>query len=356
MTAQLRRQRLQAAMREAGIESLLLTSLIDVRWATGFTGSNAAMLVHADGEAVFATDGRYTDQAAAEVPDLERIIDRSTIAALLSRAAGEVAVDPTQTTLAAWDQYTEDLGASANLTRATNPIALLRRVKDDDEVAALQRACDITDQALAVAWAAAKPGMTERELRRILDGAMLDFGGEVGFESIVASGPNSAIPHHQPTDRALQVGDFLKIDCGAMYDGYHADMTRMAVVGAEPADWQVELHALVLTAQQAGIDALKPGATAAELDHAARRIIDEAGHGEHYLHGLGHGVGLEIHEPPFLGASGTDRIDVGVPVTVEPGVYLSGRGGVRIEDTLLVGGQVAQPMTRTDRALRVVGK
>jgi Xaa-Pro aminopeptidase len=229
----------------------------------------------------------------------------------------------------------------------------LRMVKDDAEIALLARACAITGAAFdeAVPWIAA--GMTERELAVLIERAMVDAGAEQpAFDTIVASGPNGAIPHHTPAGRAFVPGDMITIDCGARYGGYHADMTRTVVLGA-PAGWQRDLYALAAAAQRAGIEAVRPGAPVAEVDAAARGVIAEAGHGEHFSHGLGHGVGLEIHEAPMLGRGRPGRLADRVPITVEPGIYLPGRGGVRIEDTLVVrsGAAAARDLLTTTRTV-----
>jgi Xaa-Pro dipeptidase len=184
---------------------------------------------------------------------------------------------------------------------------------------------------------------------------MREGGAEApAFETIVAAGEHSAIPHHEPTDRPLRRGDLLKIDFGARYRGYHADMTRTFVLG-EPADWQRDLHALVARAQAAGREALAPGAELPQVDAAARTVIAAAGHGEHFGHGLGHGVGLQIHEAPTIGYAATGILADGTPVTVEPGVYLPGQGGVRIEDTLVVRPGGAESLTTASRELVVLG-
>jgi Xaa-Pro aminopeptidase len=170
----------------------------------------------------------------------------------------------------------------------------------------------------------------------LLDRTMADLGAErPAFDTIVASGPNGAIPHHVPSSRLLAVGDMITLDFGARYQGYHADMTRTVVIGG-PAAWQRDIHALVAAAQQAGIEAATPGADVTVVDAAARDLITGAGHGEHFQHGLGHGVGLEVHEAPIVGYGRTGTLGDRVPITVEPGVYLPGQGGVRIEDTLVV--------------------
>jgi Xaa-Pro aminopeptidase len=229
-------------------------------------------------------------------------------------------------------------------------------VKSDDEIATLRRACVATDAAVAAALARVGVGITERQLSRWIDDALTDLADGPGFDTIVASGPNGSIPHHRPTDRGVEAGDFVTIDCGALIDGYHADWTRTVLVGAhDPADWQSEIYDVVRSAQQAGIAALSPGAPAAAVDAAARSVVNEAGFGDYFVHGLGHGVGLQIHEAPYLGASSVDRIALGVPVTVEPGIYLPGRGGVRIEDTVVVRADHVESLTTTSRDLLVVG-
>ena len=170
----------------------------------------------------------------------------------------------------------------------------------------------------------------------LVERTMAELGAEQpAFETIVASGPNGAIPHHAPSGRPLEPGDLVTIDCGARYAGYHADMTRTVALG-QPAAWQREIYDLVAAAQRAGIDAAVPGADVAQVDGAARGLISQAGYGDHFTHGLGHGVGLEVHEAPIMGYGRTGTLGDRVPITVEPGIYLPGRGGVRIEDTLVV--------------------
>jgi Xaa-Pro aminopeptidase len=227
-------------------------------------------------------------------------------------------------------------------------------VKDEDEIALLRRACEITDGAFAAVLPAIRPGVTEREIAIALDRHMVDLGAEKpSFDTIVASGPNGAIPHHSPGDRPIETGDLVVMDFGALYDGYHADMTRTVGVG-RLSGWQTEIYELVRRAQQAGVDAALPDAERSRVDAAARDLIAAAGHADHFGHGLGHGVGLEIHESPFLGPSADGRLVDRVPITSEPGVYLAGRGGVRIEDTLVVRAGGAELLTKTAKELLVV--
>jgi Xaa-Pro dipeptidase len=254
------------------------------------------------------------------------------------------------------DTLADAAGSAVELVRAPGRVEELRQTKDDDEIEALRMACAAADRALAglIEHGGLRAGRTEREVARELEGRMLDHGAvSPAFESIVAAGANSAIPHHRPTDAALRAGDLVKLDFGALVDGYHSDMTRTVVLG-EPADWQRELYELVAAAQAAGRAALRVGASIPEVDAAARQVIEKAGHGEEFPHGLGHGVGLEIHEAPNLTKTGEGRLLAGMAVTVEPGVYLSGRGGVRIEDTLVVRDHDPELLTLTTKQFLVV--
>jgi Xaa-Pro aminopeptidase len=230
----------------------------------------------------------------------------------------------------------------------------LRTVKDPSEIELLGTACRITCQAIADVFSLIRPGLTERQLAAALDARMAGLGAErPAFDTIVASGPNGAIPHHAPTDRPMRRGDLITMDFGALYGGYHADMTRTVALG-EPAGWQREIYELVAAAQRSGLDAARPGADVGDVDAAARDLIRDAGHGDHFQHGLGHGVGLEVHEAPMIGYGRTGKLASRVPVTVEPGVYLPGRGGVRIEDVLVVGADGAGLLTTTTRELLVL--
>jgi Xaa-Pro aminopeptidase len=339
-----------------GAAAALITGLVNVRYLTGLASSNAALLIPADGDPVLATDSRYAPIARRDCPDLELITDRNTAPALIAVAAARglapVAVEEHQLTV---EQYRE-LAAERELTATGRLVEELRTVKDPDEIALLRRACEITDEALAAALAQVRPGLTERQLALAVEREMTGRGADKpAFDTIVASGPNGDTPHHSPGGRPLAAGDLITIDCGALFGGYHADLTRTVALGP-PAAWQRDLYALVAAAQRAGIGAAADGAGAAEVDAAARDVIAAAGHGAHFGHGLGHGVGLEIHEAPMLSTTGTGRLASGVPVTVEPGVYLPGKGGVRIEDTLVVraGPGAAELLTTTTRELLVL--
>ncbi|VDM88441.1 putative peptidase [Mycobacterium basiliense] len=335
---------------------MLVTDLINVRYLSGFSGSNGALLVFADErEAVLATDGRYRTQAAHQAPDLEVAIERALGRHLSRRAADDgvrkLGFESHVVTVDGLDALTGALAqTNTELVRASGTVETLREIKDAGELALLRLACEAADAALTdlVKRGGLRPGRTEREVARDLEGLMFDHGADaVSFETIVAAGANSAIPHHRPTDAALAAGDFVKIDFGALVAGYHSDMTRTFVLG-KAADWQLEIYQLVSEAQRAGREALRPGAELREVDGAARQLIADAGYAENFGHGLGHGVGLQIHEAPGIGATSAGTLLAGSVVTVEPGVYLPGRGGVRIEDTLVVASE--NPVTSESRS------
>ena len=360
-----RRARARQQVRAAGAEAALITSGVNVRYLTGLVSSNAAVLLPADGEAVLSTDSRYAGTAERECPDVEVLIERAVEAALVRRAlAGglrAVAFEDNELTVQRHKALTA-LGAGVSglvLVPLGSAIDELRMIKDETELMLLARACDITDQAFTAVLGTLRPGITEREFAVALERAMVDLGAEtVAFDSIVASGPNGAIPHHVPGSRPIQAGDLVTVDCGARYEGYHADMTRTVSVGA-PAAWQREIYDLVAQAQAAGIAAAQLGANVREVDAVSRGLIGAAGYGGNFTHGLGHGVGLQIHEAPWLGHDKTGTLQDRVPITIEPGIYLPGTGGVRIEDTLVVRAGTgaagsAQSLTTITRELLVL--
>jgi len=359
---------------------MLVTDLINVRYLSGFTGSNGALLVFADDrDPVLATDSRYRTQAAQQAPGLEVAIERACGRYLAGRAADDgvrrlgfeshvVTVDGLDALTSELDDHksSQQSSQTTELVRASGTVEALREVKDAGELALLRLACEAADAALAdlVARGGLRAGRTEREVGRELEALMLDHGADaISFETIVAAGPNSAIPHHRPTDAVLAKGDFVKIDFGALVAGYHSDMTRTFVLG-KAADWQLEIYQLVAEAQRAGREALRPGAELRDVDAAARQLIVDAGYGEQFGHSLGHGVGLQIHEAPGIGATSAGTLLAGSVVTVEPGVYLPGRGGVRIEDTLVVAngtpetprtaGQTPELLTRFPKELAIL--
>jgi Xaa-Pro aminopeptidase len=360
---QVRRGRAQQKIAEAGADAALITSGHNVRYFTGLASSNAALLLPVTGVPVLATDSRYARQAERDCPDVELLVERF----IEARLASELGSRGFRTV--AFEAHEMTVERHADLASKASEVTLvplgrvaeeLRMVKDPGELELLGTACRISCQALADVLPLIRPGLSERALAAALDRRMVELGAErPAFDTIVASGPHGAIPHHSPTDRPLRRGDLITMDFGAMFGGYNADMTRTVALG-EPAGWQREIYELVAAAQRAGIEALRPGAEVADVDAAARDLIRDAGHGEHFQHGLGHGVGLEVHEAPTIGYGRTGKLVTRVPVTVEPGIYLPGKGGVRIEDVLVVGADGAAPdlrstaLTTTSRELLVL--
>jgi translation elongation factor P len=355
-----RRARARQQVAEAGADAVLITAGPNVRYLSGLASSNAALLLLASGSgvpAVLATDSRYALAAQRDCPDLEliteRFIEPRLAAELTRRDLRTVAFEAHEMSVERHGELAAKAGG-VHLVPFGRKIEALRAAKDPSELELLTTACRISGQAIADVFALIRPGLTERQLAAALDRRMVDLGAErPAFDTIVASGPNGAIPHHAPTDRPLRRGDLITMDFGALYGGYHADMTRTVALG-EPAGWQREIYDLVAAAQRAGIQAAQPGADVAQVDAAARDVIRDAGHGEHFGHGLGHGVGLEVHEAPTIGYGRTGKLSDRVPITVEPGVYLPGRGGVRIEDVLVVGADGTGLITTTTRELLVL--
>jgi Xaa-Pro aminopeptidase len=343
---------------------MLVTKGVNVRYLTGLASSNAAVLIPAAGPAVLSTDSRYQGTAERECADVELLVERAVDEALITRALSDGL-----RTIGFEDEHLTVHRHQALLTRADDAHAVLvplgeladdlRVIKDEAELELLARACEITGEAFSAVLDRLRPGTTEREFAVALERVMVDFGAEgTAFDTIVASGPNGAIPHHVPGERPFEVGDLVTIDCGARYGGYHADMTRTVAIG-QVAAWQRKIYALVAQAQAAGVAAARIGADVGDIDGIARDLIADAGYGEAFSHGLGHGVGLEIHEAPWLGQGKTGTLQDRVPITIEPGIYLAGAGGVRIEDTLVVRAGAgatgsAQSLTTITRELLVL--
>ncbi len=320
-----------------------ITNLINIRYLTGFTGSNAALLV-SESSAVLATDSRYEIQAREQVSDMEIFIGRNFSDLLLGKVAKtEVLVEGASLSVNSFQNMTATL--EHKLTSTSGVIEKLRVVKDDSEILLIKAACEIATQAFLDVIQSIAVGQSERTIRDALERRMRDLGADdVAFESIVASGANSAIPHHEPTEKQVQAGDFLKIDFGAKLAGYHSDCTRTVVVG-KPADWQVDLHAAVTQAQRDGRNVIRSEIMFKDVDHSVNQALTASGYREFFTHGLGHGVGLEIHEDPFFGRVEDAKIAPNTVVTIEPGAYLKDKGGVRVEDTIVVNSQGYQNLT-----------
>lgn len=327
---------MQATLQYQGLSGFLVTRPIHVQYFSGFLGSNGSVVI-ADGIAHLFTDSRYITAAKIESPHCELHIVQDVLADAVSFAiaAGleSIAIEGDSLSVNAFERL-RTIG-TIRLTSSTGLVEDLRIVKEPDEVAAIETACDITSLSWWQLLEEGVLGKTEIELSNRLDQLFRINGAQDrAFETILASGPNSAIPHHHPTNRIVEVGDFLKIDCGAKYLGYHADMTRTIIIG-KAQDWQREIYEIVLESQSYGKSLCNAGADVYPINNELYKVVREAGYGNNILHASGHGVGLEIHERPFLGRM-DGILSAGMPITVEPGIYIEGQGGVRIEDTIEV--------------------
>jgi Xaa-Pro aminopeptidase len=355
--------RLRQAFAGAGCDALLVTRLVNIRYLTGFTGSAALLLVRPD-DLVFVTDGRYRDQSALELGQAgvearirigltagsqkEYLQEETAGLALLGLEASSVS-------WAAQRRYGNDWFPDAELVATEGLIEELRKVKDAGEVERMAEAARIADEALARVRHRLAEGPTEEEFALELDFEMRR-GGAAGpsFETIVASGPNGAKPHHRPSGRRIEHGELVVVDFGAIVDGYCSDMTRTLCVGEPASATARRMVDVVAESQQAGVDAVRAGAEGKAVDGVCREIIAEAGWAEAFLHSTGHGVGLDIHEAPTVSTSSTDTLVAGHVVTVEPGVYLPEHGGVRIEDTMVVTDEGCTVLTNATKELAVL--
>lgn len=355
-------RRLARELRRRSIPSLLVTHLPDVRYLTGFTGSNAALAVLA-GSRVSArlfTDGRYTVQAKREVQGATvRIAPKSALAEACTWAeqhAAQCGFDRTQTTVAVLTAMKKTAGKRGFFVPADGLVAALRVIKDAAEVECMRHAGALTCALYEGLLGWVEPGMRERDIAAELEYRARMAGAEaMSFETIVAAGERSSQPHARATEASVSAGDLVTLDFGIVLDGYCSDMTRTLAIGygEKPVPskgkmrWaeQREVFEAVLAAQQAGVNAVRAGVTCGGVDSAARSVLEAAGYGKYFTHSTGHGVGLEIHEVPRVGKDSKDVLKAGTVITIEPGVYLPGRFGVRIEDSVLVTEDGAEVLT-----------
>lgn len=348
-----RRERLWERCSDLEVDGIVITRLANVRYLTGFTGSNGQLLLGRDG-AAFVTDGRYTEQSRHEVPDLERITAQRLSDTLRdwcgANAIERLAFEAEEVTVARHEDLAEKL-ADVTLVPSRGVVEGLRWTKDPEELELLRAAQQVTDDAFDDILDRLAVGMTERQVAHDLELALRRHGAEaMAFDPIVAFGEQAAEPHHAPGHRILDEGDVIKLDFGGVVGGYHADMTRTVAFGSPAAELR-KIHDVVRQAQQAGIDAVRAGISGAEVDAVAREVIADAGYADRFTHGLGHGVGLEIHEGPGLATTTEDVLPVGAVVTVEPGVYVPGLGGVRIEDMVEVTAEGCDVLGTSNREL-----
>jgi len=354
--------RLRARVDGAGCDALLVTRLVNVRYLTGFTGSAALLLVLPD-RAVLTTDGRYRDQSREELDaagvhaDIEVGATAAAQREILRAAAAGIRRLGLEAEAVTWAQqrrFAAEWFPRAELVATEGLIEEQRRVKDDGEVARMAEAARIADDALASVRPLLADGLTEREIALALDYEMRRLGAEgSSFETIVASGPNGAKPHARPSGRPIAAGELVVLDFGAVVEGYCSDMTRTLCVGEPASEVARRMVEVVAGSQQAGVEAVAAGVSGRDVDRVCRDVIAAAGWGDAFLHGTGHGVGLEIHEAPRVASTSEDTLAAGHVVTVEPGVYLPDVGGVRIEDTVVVTEDGCLPLTNAPKDLVV---
>ena len=331
-----RGERLAKLVAEKELDQFFVSDLTNVRYLTGFTGTNGACLVGA-GEFVFFTDFRYTERAKAEVsPEWERPeAERELVPQIVRTMKGRVGFEDAKLSVRQLARLEAAADDDVELVPAGDLVEQLRAVKEPEELERIAAAAKLSDEVYGWALERGLAGRTERDIARAVEARIRELGAEASFPPIVATAEDGAMPHAEPGDREIGSGELVVFDMGSVLDGYCSDCTRTFAVG-EPGDDVREVYDVVLRAQRAALDAVRPAVSGKEVDAVAREIISEAGYGDRFGHGLGHGVGLEVHEAPRLAMTSEDDLVEGNVVTVEPGVYLPGRFGVRIEDLVAV--------------------
>jgi Xaa-Pro aminopeptidase len=330
-----RGHRLEDLLGERELDRLLVTELTNVSYLTGFTGTNGACIC-GPGVRLFLTDFRYTERAAAEVEGWEPItVEGDWLGAIAERLEGRVGFEDDRLPVRSLERLRGKLADGVETVAAGGLVERLRRVKDEVELAAIAEASKLADEVWRWTLERGLVGRSEREVARAAEARIRELGGDPSFPAIVAAGPNGALPHAEPGEREIGPGELVVFDMGAKLDRYCSDGTRTYATG-EPGEKGRAVYETVLEAQLAALEAIAAGAGGEDVDGVARRAIGDAGHGDHFGHGLGHGVGLEVHEAPRLSPRSDDVLAAGEVVTVEPGIYLPGSLGVRIEDLVVV--------------------
>ena len=352
-----RRHAVASGLAVRKLDALLVAFSPNLRYLSGFTGSNGNLLLLPDRSILF-TDPRYAIQARQEVTCEVRIskgpLVMDVVAAIARRRLKRIGYEPARMTCDLFESLKARLPLKASLEPAGGWIEALRMVKSPTEIARIRRSVETNSRAFEQAVSRIRPGMKEQDLAAELEFRMRRLGAEKpAFETIVAAGPRSALPHAQPGAAPLQAGDLVVVDMGAQLAGYCSDMTRMLFVGRPPVRVK-RTHRAVLEAQLAALDAVRPGVTAARVDAAARKVLRAFGLDRAFVHSTGHGLGLEIHEPPRVGRRDKTRLQPGMAITIEPGVYLEGFFGIRIEDTVIVTGRGCDILTPTPKQLREI--
>jgi Xaa-Pro aminopeptidase len=352
-----RRKAVQTGLAARKLDALLVSFSPNLRYLSGFTGSNGALLI-LPGKSILFTDPRYEIQAAQESTCRIRIVKGPLVIGLLAAiqklGLREIGYEPARMACDVFDALKSRLSMRASLQPVREWIEELRMVKSEAELEFIRRSVETNSLAFEQTTARIKPGIREQDLAAELEYRMRRLGAEKpAFETIVATGVRSALPHAQPTCSRLAAGDLVVVDMGAFQQGYASDMTRMLSVGP-PNARSKRMYKAVLEAQLAAIDAVRAGARTAKVDAAARKVLKGYGLDKAFVHSTGHGLGLEIHEPPRLGRRDKLRLQVGMAITIEPGAYLEGFGGVRIEDTVVVTPNGCEILTPTSKDLYIV--
>ncbi|HET7177941.1 MAG TPA: Xaa-Pro peptidase family protein [Solirubrobacterales bacterium] len=348
-----RGDRLAARLAERGLDLTLVTDLVNVRYLTGFGGTNGAC-VCGPGTRLFLTDFRYAERAEAEVEGWEvRTIADDWLGGIAALLAGRTGFEDDHVSVRTLKRLEEKLPAGVELVAAGGAVEELRRVKDEAELKAIAAASELADEVWRWSLERGLAGRGEREVARAAEARIRELGGDPSFPAIVAAGPNGALPHAEPGEREIGRGELVVFDMGARLDGYCSDGTRTFATG-EPGARAREVYEVVLAAQAAALAAVAAGAGGEAVDAAAREAIEAAGYGERFGHGLGHGVGLEVHEAPRLSPRSEDVLESGEVVTVEPGIYLPGELGVRIEDLVAVTADGCRNLSGLPKDLQLV--
>lgn len=349
-----RGDRLEQQLGERELDRMLVLNLLNIRYLTGFTGTNGAC-VCGPGIRLFFTDFRYTERAEAEVEGWEiHTIANDWLGGIAEHLQGRVGFEDDHMSVRLLEKLKEKLADGVETVPVGGRVEELRRVKDAEELALIEEAAKLADEALRWSVDQGLAGKTEREVARAFEARIRELGGDPSFPAIVAAGPNGALPHAEPGEREIGRGELVVFDMGAAIDGYCSDGTRTFATG-DPGEEAIEVYEVVRRAQQASLDAIRAGITGEDVDKVAREVIDAAGHGDRFGHGLGHGVGLELHEAPRLSLRSDDVLAPGEVVTVEPGIYLPGKLGVRIEDLVVVTEDGLRNLSSLPKELQTVG-
>ena len=332
-----RGERLERQLAERGLDRMLVTDLTNVRYLTGFTGTNGACICGPEVR-LFLTDFRYTERAEVEVEGWETVtVANDWLKGIAERLSGRVGFEDDQMAVRMLEKLQGKLAEGVETVAAGGTVEQLRRVKDEEELAAIAEASKLADEVWRWSLERGLAGRSEREVARAAEARIRELGGDPSFPAIVAAGPNGALPHAEPGEREIGRGELVVFDMGAQLDGYCSDGTRTFATG-EPA-----------------LEVIEAGVKGEDVDGAARRIIADAGHGDRFGHGLGHGVGLEVHEAPRLSLRSDDVLAAGEVVTVEPGIYLPGQLGVRIEDLVVVTDEGLRNLSELPKDLQLIG-